>query len=425
MIKSSKSCKNHKEDKMSENSKKEPKLRFPGFTDAWEQRKLGEMAESFEYGLNAAATDYDGENKYLRITDIDDESHLFKTDSLTSPDTDLSTADNYKLQEGDVLFARTGASVGKTYRYTADDGLVYYAGFLIRARIKPEFDTEFVYQNTLTSKYDKYIKVTSQRSGQPGVNAQEYANFDLAVPELEEQKKIGDFFKSIDTLITLHQRKLSDVQNLKAGLLQKMFPKNGANVPEIRFPEFTNFWERRKFKDFIKKSGSKNKNGEDYPAYSVSNSLGLIPQNEQFEGSRLDNLDKSAYKFVKPNEFAYNPARINVGSIAFNDLGKTVIVSSLYVIMQMSKELDNEFALQYIKSPEFLKEVRRNTEGSVREYLFYENFKNVKLPYTPNIEEQKKIGNFFKQLDHLITLHQRKLEHLQEQKKSLLQQMFV
>ena len=151
----------------------------------------------------------------------------------------------------------------------------------------------------------------------------------------------------------------------------------------------------------------KNKNDEAFPAYSVSNQLGLIPQSEQFEGSRLDILDKTAYKFVQADEFAYNPARINVGSIAFNNLGKTVIVSSLYVVLKMSGELDNEFALQYIKSPGFLDEVRRNTEGSVREYLFYENFKNIKLPYTPNIEEQVKIGSFFTQLDHLITLHQR------------------
>lgn len=135
-------------------------------------------------------------------------------------------------------------------------------------------------------------------------------------------------------------------------------------------------------------------------------------------------MDKSEYKFVKPDEFAYNPARINVGSIAFNDLGKTVIVSSLYVIIHMCEELDNEFALQYIKSPEFLYEVRRNTEGSVREYLFYENFSNVKLPYTPNLEEQQKIGIFFKELDNLIALHQRKYDALILLKKAYLQNLF-
>ena len=201
-----------------------PKIRFSRYTDDWEQRKLGELAYSFEYGLNAAAKEYDGENKYIRITDIDDNTHEFLTDNLTSPDIELTGADNYKLTEGDILFARTGASVGKTYIYKNSDGLVYYAGFLIRARIKEEYDAEFVFQNTLTDKYNKYIAVTSQRSGQPGVNAQEYAEFEIKVPKKEEQTKIGTYFRNIDHLITLHQRKLEKLKKVKKSLLEHMFP---------------------------------------------------------------------------------------------------------------------------------------------------------------------------------------------------------
>ena len=174
-------------------------------TLSWEQRKLGDIASSFEYGLNAAAKEYDGENKYIRITDIDDNTHEFLTDGLTSPDIDLNGAENYKLAEGDILFARTGASVGKSYIYKNSDGLVYYAGFLIRARIKEEYDAEFIFQNTLTEKYNKYIAVTSQRSGQPGVNAQEYSEFEIQVLKKEEQTKIGTYFSNLDHLITLHQ----------------------------------------------------------------------------------------------------------------------------------------------------------------------------------------------------------------------------
>lgn len=194
--------------------------------------------------------------------------------------------------------------------------------------------------------------------------------------------------------------------------------------PEIRFPGFTDDWEQRKFKEFSKKTGKKNTKDLDFPAYSVSNKAGLISQTEQFDGSRLDDLEKTNYKFVEPNEFAYNPARVNVGSIAFNNLGMTVIVSSLYVVVKMSEDLDNEFILQFIKSPTFIKEVKRNTEGSVREYLFYENFANIKFPFTRNKEEQQKIGNFFKQLDDTIALHQRKLDLLKETKKGFLQKMF-
>ena len=197
-----------------------PEIRFAGFTNAWEQRKLGEVASSFEYGLNAAAKEFDGVNKYLRITDIDDSSRAFKGDDLTSPDTDLTTASNYQLHDGEILFARTGASVGKTFIYRESDGLVYFAGFLIRAKIKPEYDSEFVFQNTLGASYEKYIQVTSQRSGQPGVNAQEYAAYTFLAPDYAEQKKIGGF---LDNLITLHQCKCDKLKDLKNSLLQKMF----------------------------------------------------------------------------------------------------------------------------------------------------------------------------------------------------------
>ncbi|MDB1553829.1 restriction endonuclease subunit S [Latilactobacillus sakei] len=195
-------------------------------------------------------------------------------------------------------------------------------------------------------------------------------------------------------------------------------------VPQIRFNGYSDAWEERKFKNFISKSGRRNKTGELTEAYSVSNTLGLVKQSDQFNGSRLDSLDKKDYKIVQPNEFAYNPARINVGSIAFNNLDKPVIVSSLYVIVNMSDTLNNQFILHWLKSPAFNYEVIRNTEGSVREYLFYENFSNVSFPYTPNYDEQIKIGQFFNQLDNTIALHQRKLDLLKEQKKGYLQKMF-
>lgn len=202
---------------------KVPRIRFQGFTGDWEQRKLGDVADSFEYGLNAAAKEFDGANKYIRITDIDDSTHEFLPTDLTSPDTVIEQADNYKLDEGDILFARTGASVGKTYIYKQSDGLVYYAGFLIRARINKKYDPEFIFQNTLTPDYDKYIRITSQRSGQPGVNAQEYADYELMIPRIDEQKRIGEFLRNLDDLITLHQRQLTQLQAIKKFMLQNLF----------------------------------------------------------------------------------------------------------------------------------------------------------------------------------------------------------
>ena len=201
----------------------EPEIRFEGFTDPWEQRKLGSIAASFDYGLNAAATEYDGQNKYLRITDIDDATHEFLKSDLTTPLADLAMSADYLLEEGDLLFARTGASVGKTYLYRQYDGTVYFAGFLIRARIGESADPEFVYQATLTDAYKKYVAITSQRSGQPGVNAQEYADYQLMLPSRTEQQQIGMTLRSLDNLITLHQRKLELLRNIKKSLLDRMF----------------------------------------------------------------------------------------------------------------------------------------------------------------------------------------------------------
>ena len=201
-----------------------PEIRFKNFTDAWEQRKLGECMNSFAYGLNAAAKEYDGMHKYIRITDIDDETHNFIQSNLTSPDIDFNMdVSDYKLNVGDIVFARTGASVGKTYLYNPNDGDLYYAGFLIRGKVKDDCDAGFIYQNTLTKDYDSFIKITSQRSGQPGVNSKEYATFMLNIPCKDEQEKISKVLNSLDELFTLHQRKLDHLKLQKKALLQQMF----------------------------------------------------------------------------------------------------------------------------------------------------------------------------------------------------------
>ena len=391
----------------------------------WEQRKLGEIAFSFEYGLNAAAKEYDGENKYIRITDIDNNTHEFLTYNLTSPDIDLTDAENYKLAEGDILLARTGASVGKSYIYRDSDGLVYYAGFLIRARIREEYDAEFVFQSTLTDKYNKYIAVTSQRSGQPGVNAQEYSEFEIRVPEKEEQTKIGTYFRILDHLITLHQRKCEETKKLKKYMLQKMFPQNGQKVPEIRFSGFTDAWEQRKFSEFVKNVAVRNKAGVELECYAVTNDRGFISQKEAHDAfGYMADADTTAYNIVPPSSFAYNPARINVGSIGYYTGTENVIVSSLYEVFQTADYVDDRFMWHWFKSDHFSKWIERLQEGSVRLYFYYDKLIQCEMKM-PSLEEQKKMGAFFDQLDHLITLHQHKCEQLQSMKKFMLQNMFV
>ncbi len=186
----------------------------------WEEKRLGEVCGNIGYGMNAAAKAFDGRNQYLRITDIDENSRMFDKSSVTSPEGELT--DNYLLKEGDLLFARTGASVGKSYLYNPKDGIVYFAGFLIRFRVK-KANALFVYYQTRSYKYDKWVRVMSMRSGQPGINAEEYKLFKMKLPCLEEQQKIADFLSSLDKKIEAVSAQIELTQQFKKGLLQEMF----------------------------------------------------------------------------------------------------------------------------------------------------------------------------------------------------------
>lgn len=200
-----------------------PEVRFEGFTGDWSGGKLGDATSEFTYGLNAAATTFDGETKYLRITDIDDQSRRFINENATSPSASAEKIKPYFLQQNDILFARTGASVGKTFIYKETDGTMVYAGFLIRAKINDNYSPDFVFQFTQSSNYWKYIKLVSQRSGQPGVNASEYANCPILFPSKEEQTAIGSYFRQLDKLIELEETKLAKLTQLKTAFLSKMF----------------------------------------------------------------------------------------------------------------------------------------------------------------------------------------------------------
>lgn len=176
---------------------------------------MGDVLSKFDYGLNSASSDYDGKNKYLRITDIDEQTHRFNLDNLTSPKVDLKNKDNYILHPGDIVFARTGASVGKTYKYREDDGRVYFAGFLIRGTINKNFDTSFIFDTTLLPKYSNFVEITSIRSGQPGINSEEYKKYVINIPTINEQKYISKLITNLEELITLQQRKLKLLKLMK------------------------------------------------------------------------------------------------------------------------------------------------------------------------------------------------------------------
>ena len=196
------------------------------------------------------------------------------------------------------------------------------------------------------------------------------------------------------------------------------------NVPKIRFAGFTDPWEQRKFADFVTASGIRNSENLELPSYSVTNDRGFVPQDEQFEnGGTMREADKTSYWIVEPKSFAYNPARINVGSIGYQSTSRNVIVSSLYEVFQADETCDNRFLWHWFKTRLFTQQIEMLQEGGVRLYFFFDKLLKSGISM-PSVDEQRLIGEQFDRIDHLITLHQRKHEKLVQLKKSMLDKMF-
>ena len=197
-----------------------------------------------------------------------------------------------------------------------------------------------------------------------------------------------------------------------------------SDAPAIRFKGFSDAWEQRKFSDITFPAGEKNRDNLPLESYSITNEHGFVPQDEKFEnGGTMREADKRMYYIVSPNSFAYNPARINVGSIGYQNIGKNVIVSSLYEVFKTSEDVDDRLLWHWFKSPDFQKLIMQLQEGGVRLYFYYDKLCMGEVSL-PSLEEQRKIGKLFDTLDNLITLHQRKFEKLTNVKKSMLEKMF-
>lgn len=408
-----------------------PVIRFSNFSKNWEESTLNDLAYDFEYGLNASAKEYDGENKYIRITDIDDTSRYFRQCSLTSPDINIDNSSKYILQNGDILFARTGASVGKSYLYKDSDGKVFYAGFLIRIKANDKSNAGFIFQNTFTNSYEKFVKVTSQRSGQPGINAKEYAKYRLYVPSLDEQSKIANFFNQVDKMISLRQHELTLLKQRKKAFLQKMFPKKGCLYPEIRLVEYGDVWRKEKFGDLGDTfTGLSGKTKEDFGHGEAE----FITYKNVFNNYLAEEtLTENVEIDQKQNQVMYGdilfttssetPEEVGMSSVWLYDK-KNVYLNSFCFGFRLNKDLNPLFLAYYLRSPEVRKKFMVLAQGISR-YNISKTKVLQMIVKIPNIDEQQKIGQFFKQLDDGIALHEQKLEKLKEMKKAFLQKMFV
>ncbi|NQI37565.1 restriction endonuclease subunit S [Streptococcus suis] len=396
-----------------------PRLRFPGFTDAWKQRKLGEY---FVERLECSA-----EGELLSVT-ISDGVRRFS--ELGRKDNSSEDKTKYKvLKQGDIVYNSMRMWQGAS-GYSIYDGIVSPAyTVLIPTYLSYALFFSYLFKRSSSLQI---FQVNSQglTSDTWNLKYKPFSNIVFPAPTLPEQEAIGNFFSDLDQLITLHQRKLDDVKELKKALLQKMFPKgNGNDFPELRFPEFTDAWKQRKLGEVAEKISQKNLDRQYVETFTNSAEFGIISQRDFFEKniSSLDNI--SGYYIVSPDDFVYNPRISNlapVGPIKRNKLGRVGVMSPLYTIFRFS-DIHLDFVEKYFDTTIWHRYMELNGDSGARSDRFAIKdsvFKGLPIPL-PALPEQEAIGNFFSDLDQLITLHQRQLDHLKLLKKALLQQMFI
>ncbi|EGP5570220.1 restriction endonuclease subunit S [Enterococcus faecium] len=403
-----------------------PEIRFPGFTDDWEQRKLGEVADIIGGGTpNTNNPEYwNGDIDWYAPAEIGKQIYVKNSQKKISQ-LGLQKSSAKILPIGTVLFT-SRAGIGNT-AILAKEGTTNQ-GFQSIVPHENKLDSYFIFSRTHELK--RYGEVTGAGSTFAEVSGKQMAKMPILIPYIDEQQKIGIFFKKLDDTITLHQRKLDLLKETKKGFLQKMFPKNGAKVPEIRFPGFTEDWEARKLIDYLDVSTQKNKD-EIYDkgdVLSVSGDCGIVNQIE-FQGRSFAGVSVANYGVVETGDIVYtkSPLKANPYGIIKTNKGKTGIVSTLYAVYKPKQITDPEFVQIY-----FEQDVRMNNymrplvnKGAKNDMkVSDENALKGEVMF-PKLEEQRKISSYFEQLNNLITLHQRELDLLKETKKGFLQKMFV
>ena len=380
-----------------------PKIRFKGFEDDWEQRKLGDVAQEFKSGNSLKADEIDITGDYP----------VYGGNGLRGYTSTYNHDGEY------ALIGRQGALCGNM-NYSA--GKAYFTEHAVVVKADENNDTRFLYYMLDRMNLGQY----SDQSAQPGLAVNKLVKLENSFPKKEEQQQIGTYFRSLDHLITLHQRKCDETKQLKKFMLQKMFPKNGEKNPEIRFEGFTDDWEQRKVSDLLQERNEQAPRSEEYPLMAFIADQGVAPKGERYDRSALVNDENGKkYKRTEYGDFIYSSNNLETGSIGLNKYGNASI-SPVYSIFKRTSNVDLDFLGRRFLRKDFINEMVKWRQGVVYgQWKIHESdFLKINV-VVPSIEEQKRIGHCFEKLDHLITLHQRKCEKLKELKKFMLQNMFV
>lgn len=402
-------------------TKKVPNLRFQGFTDDWEQRKLGDLG-SLKNGMNFSKDEMGIGFPFVNLQDIFGKSIVTKH-SLGKAQASASQLRNYNLLKGDVLFVRSSVKlegVGQAAVVPSDFINTTYSGFLIRFRDQNNLDDNFKSQIFKTRNIRTQIMSKATDSANKNISQPSLSKLKIVFPNKIEQEKIGKLFKDLDKTITLHQHKLDQLRVLKEILLQKLFANDQHDKPELRFKDFTDKWEKVKIGSLFTESTEKSATGQ---LLSVSINKGVYPFDET-ERKNNSSKNKSNYKFVEKYDIAYNSMRMWQGAEGVSYYSG--IVSPAYTVLKPQQNSNPEFYAYMFKRAEMLNKFRRYSQGLTSDTwnLKFPILKTISLR-TTDIKEQEKIVQLLRMVKDNISLQQKKLTQYQQAKKFLLQQMFI
>ena len=407
-----------------------PKIRFAGFTDPWEQRKWSETVDISTEMVDPTSGEYD-DMPHIAPGNIESFTGRILDNVKTVKEEQLISG-KFRFRPGDVVYGKINPQLGK-YFYASVDGLTSADAYVFNG--KNGVTQKFLFSLLQTEDFFKYSVSVSKRSGMPKINRDELNAYSFLAPNEQEQERIGNFLLGIDNLIALHQRKYEKLQNIKKSMLEKMFPRDGSNIPEIRFAGFTDPWEQRKLSELATmhaRIGWQNLRTSEF----LDEGDYMLVTGTDFDDGRI-NYETCHY--VEKSRYDQDPhIQIHDGSILITKdgtLGKVAYVQGLTkpatlnagvfnVEIKDEDNTDEKYLFQYIKAPFLMNYVNQRATGGTIKHLN----QNILVDFPmllPSKAEQERIGRLFENLDATITLHQRKLEKLKNIKKSMLESMFV
>lgn len=416
---------------MSKEKRRVPKLRFPGFTEDWEQCKLGKMCSLFTDGDWIESKDQSNEGiRLIQTGNIGVGKFIDKPENKKW--ISHSTFNNLRCKElldGDILISRLPQPAGRACIVNTNNEKWITTVDCTIVRLLDQYSNKFILQSLCTYSYFHLIDSFLAGGTRQRVSRSNLSDINIMSPEKIEQDKIGLFFECIDNLITLHQRKLEHLNLKKKALLQKLFPKNGERYPELRFPGFADAWEQRKLTSFTQRVKG-NDGRMDLPTLTISASEGWLNQKDRFSANIAGSEQKN-YTLLRQGELSYNHGNSKLakyGVVYVLKDYKEALVPRVYHSFKVDESYDALFVEYYFSTKRPDRELAKLVSSGARMdgllNIGYDEFTNISIS-VPTFSEQRQIVALLRRFDKFITLHQRKLEHLQLQKKALLQQLFI